>query len=305
MKKILLSLMVLLFIVPLRGNCADEEKLLYTIVNGRAIITGCEGETEFLEIPQAVESCTVTEIAPKAFYGCRSVRHVIFPPTLEKIGDYAFYACCSLEEAELPESLEKLGNSAFCGCTELERIVIPDSIGTISDSAFRACLALKEVNIPSGIKRIGNYSFSGCTGLECVTLGDELSEIGERAFFMCGELKEMHIPSSLTKLSPESVGYVPSNSGAAPMSGFTLSGRKDSEVQRYAVQCGIEFRPSNDIIRCSSAYHPSKKSQQTSEICVLSVLALFLTVLAACAARYAVLREKTDQKLRKMRNQSF
>ena len=276
MKKVLLSLLVLLFIVPMRGNCAENSRYLYTVVNGRAIITGYEGNPEFLEIPQVIDNCTVTETADNAFYGCRSLRRVILPPTMRKIGDHCFYACSSLEQAILPDGLEKLGDSAFCGCTSLEHIILPDSLHELSDSCFRACPALKEVNFPSGVRKIGGYAFSGCTGLEKVTFGDELSEIGERAFFMCGRLSEMYIPSSITRLAPESVGYVPSNHGAAPMQGFILSGRKNTEVQRYAEQSGITFKPSNDIIRRSSLFHPSKKSQQISEVCILIAFTVFV-----------------------------
>lgn len=290
MKKFLLGFLALFFIIPMRGNCASNGKYLYSIVNGRAIITGYEGEPEFLEIPQVIDNCTVTEITDRAFYGCRSLKRLILPPTMRKIGNESFYACYSLEQAILPDGLEKMGRAAFCGCTALEHIIIPDSLHEISESCFRACPELKEVNLPSGIRRIGNYAFSGCTGLERVTLGDELAEIGERAFFMCGSLKEMYIPSSLTKLAAESVGYVPSNAGASPMAGFRLGGREDSEVQRYAEQCGIAFTPSSDIIRSSTAYHPSEKSQKVSDICALSAFLLFVALIVGSKVRSSALK---------------
>ena len=279
MKKIITAILMLLFVVPMHGRCAGNGRYLYTVVNGRAIITGYEGEPEFLEIPQVIDNCTVTETADNAFYGCRSLKRVILPPTMRKIGENCFYACSSLEEAILPDGLEKMGRSAFCGCTSLEHIIIPDSLHELPESCFRACTALNEVNFTSGVRKIGGYAFSGCTGLEKVTFGDELSEIGERAFFMCGRLSEMYIPSSLTKLADESVGYVPSNDGAAPMQGFVLHGRKNSEVQEYAEKCGMKFKPNNDIIRCSSVFHPSKKSQKISELCVLLLFGMLFAVI--------------------------
>ncbi|MBR1823326.1 MAG: leucine-rich repeat domain-containing protein [Ruminococcus sp.] len=290
-KRIILSALVTVLllggIVPVRGKCADEGKFLYTAVNGRVIITGFDGEPEFLEIPQVIDNCPVTETANGAFYGCRSLKRVVLPPTMRKIGDSSFYACGSLKEAILPASLEKLGCSAFCGCTELEHIIIPDIVREIPESCFRACTALTEVNVPSGIKHIGNYAFSGCTSLERVTLGDGLSTIGERAFFMCGRLDNICLPSSLTELSTESLGFVPSNDGASPMAGFTVSGKKGSEAQRYAEENGIKFRPNTDIIRHSSAYHPSKKSGIISELCVITAFLLFLTIAAAAIPKKA------------------
>ena len=76
------------------------------------------------------------------------------------------------------------------------------------------------------------------------------------------------------------------------MSGFELSGKKGSEAQRYAEECGITFRKSNDIIRHSSAYHPSEKSQKASEICVLSAFVLFLsTAVASVISKNAIKRK--------------
>ena len=270
--------------VPL--DCrASEDELVYSIINGRAVITGFRGEPEFLEIPQTIENCNVTEIKLGAFYGCSSLRRIILPPTLEKIGENSFYACYSLEEAVIPDSVVKLGNGCFCGCTSLSSVTIPLGISEIPVSCLRACVMLETVNIPSNVRKIGAYAFSGCTGLRKVTLGEELKEIGERAFFMCSQLERLYVPSSLTVLDKEAVGYGPSNQGAAPITGFELSGRKSSAAARYAEECGIKFIPNNDIIRTAASYHPSLRSEKVSEICVSVIMLVFLVAAAANAPR--------------------
>lgn len=266
--------------VPL-GCSASEDELIYSIINGRAVITGFRGEPEFLEIPQTIESCKVTEIKLGAFYGCSSLRRIILPPTLEKIGENSFYACYSLEEVIIPDSVVKLGNGCFCGCTSLSSVTIPLGISEIPVSCFRACVKLEKVNIPYNIHKIGAYAFSGCTGLETVTLGEELKEIGERAFFMCDALEKLYIPSSLTQLDKEAVGYGPSNQGAAPMTGFELSGRRRSAASGYAEECGIRFIPNEDIIRTAASYHPSLHSEKVSEVCVSVVMLVFIAAAAA------------------------
>ena len=268
--------------VPL-GCRASEEELIYTIINGRAVITGFRGEPEFLEIPQYIESCKVTEIKLGAFYGCSSLKRIALPPTLEKIGENSFYACYSLEEVIIPDSVVKIGNGCFCGCTSLSSVTIPLGISEIPVSCFRACVKLETVNIPYNIHKIGAYAFSGCTGLKTVTLGEELKEISERAFFMCDSLEKLYIPSSLTLLEKEAVGYGPSNQGAAPMTGFELSGRKGSAAEKYASECGMKFIPSRDIIRTAASFHPSLRSEKVSEVCVSVVMLVFIAAAAANA----------------------
>lgn len=288
MKKILLVFAVLiLFAVPLDCS-ASEEDLVYSVINGRTIITGYRGQPEFLEIPQIIENYPVTEIRAGAFYGCRSLKRIILPPALEKIGENSFYACYSLEEIIIPDSVKKLGNGCFCGCTSLTYVTVPVGISEIPESCFRACVNLGEVNIPENVRRIGCYAFSGCTGLSRVTLGEELNEIGERAFFMCENLEKLYVPSSLTLLEKESVGYAPSNQGAAPAAGFELSCRHGSAAEEYADSNGVKYVITDDIIRTAASFHPSERSERLSEICVAAVLLAF----TAAAARSSSARKR-------------
>lgn len=286
MKNFLIVFAALMLIaVPLK-SFASEDELIYSVINGRTVITGYRGEPEFLEIPQIIENCPVTEIRTGAFYGCRSLKRLILPSTLEKIGDNSFYACYSLEEVVIPDSVQKLGSGCFCGCTSLTAVTVPVGISEIPESCFRACVALKEVNVPGNVRRIGAYAFSGCTGLSRVTLGEELTEIGERAFFMCGALEKLYIPSSLTTLEREAAGYAPSNQGAAPVAGFELSCRRGSAAEEYAEASGVNCVITNDIIRSAASFHPSLRSERLSEVCVAAVILAF----TAAAARSSSVR---------------
>ena len=65
----LLCIILLWGSIPVRGDSANEVKLLYTIVNGRVIITGCEGEAEFLEIPQVIDSYVLNAIMKISDFG--------------------------------------------------------------------------------------------------------------------------------------------------------------------------------------------------------------------------------------------
>ncbi len=218
----------------------------YTVTDGVAVVTGYEGEPEFIDIPHEIEGCPVAEIGERAFSSCLTLRRVIFPDSLRKIGNYAFYACDSLQSAPLPDSVVSLGEGCFCGCTKLSYMRIPSGLTELPDSCFRACTNLGEVRIPSNIRKIGDFCFSGCTMLSCVSLGENLSETGERAFYMCSSLESVCIPKSLRSIGKEAFGFIPSNMGAAVKAGFTLSGFDSSPADRYAEMSGIRFSASSE-----------------------------------------------------------
>ena len=62
MKYFLILITALIWLAVPFDCRASEDELVYSIINGRAVITGFRGEPEFLEIPQTIENCNVTEI---------------------------------------------------------------------------------------------------------------------------------------------------------------------------------------------------------------------------------------------------
>lgn len=271
----------------------DDVQFLYTIIGGKAIITGCEQDAEFIEIPSVIESCPVTEIGSRAFSNHSALKRVIFPETLRKIGDYSFYACYSLETANLPSELEKLGEGAFCGCTQLAYMGLPEKLTEIPDSCFRACTNMTETEIPWGVKKIGSYSFSGCTKLGYVSLGGGLEKVGERAFFMCGELRNVYIPSSVKEIGREAFGFIPSNDGAAVKNGFRIFGCSDATAQKYAEFNGIEYHSAPDALKVLAMHDLSAPAVKISERTVLMVLFSFIILYA--------LKNKYRKKLKKLK----
>lgn len=227
---------------------SDKSGYEYTIINNKATITGFKGEPTYIEIPETIDGCHVTEIRDNAFYECGTLRHIVLPDTIEKIGHHAFYACYSLESISIPDSVSEIGMGCFCGCASLSVISLPIGISRLPESCFRSCTSLKSIDIPANITAIGDFCFSGCTSLSSVSLSDSVTSLGDCSFYMCGNLSAMYIPDSVTSLGVCSVGYIPSDNGAVPVDGFTVIGKKKSPAQKYANENNLSFENADDAV---------------------------------------------------------
>lgn len=76
--------------------------------------------SEYAEEPQEM----ITEIAPKAFLSCKSIKKLFIPRTVSRIGDWAFAHMKGLEELVLPFRELTCGKKLFLDCGQLKRIRI-------------------------------------------------------------------------------------------------------------------------------------------------------------------------------------
>ena len=58
---------------------------------------------------------SLTEIGRSAFEGCKNLKKIFIPDSVEKIGDYAFNGCTNLNDISYKNSIN-LGDYAFSGC---------------------------------------------------------------------------------------------------------------------------------------------------------------------------------------------
>ncbi len=277
MKKLIIvmtAVVIMFFMPPVRASAAEKSGYVYTIINNEATVTGFTGEPVYVEIPESIEGCRVTEIRDNAFYECGTLKHVAIPNTVEKIGHHAFYACFSLESISLPDSVSEIGMGCFCGCSALNSISLPENLSKLPDSCFRSCTNLKIAALPQGITEIGDFCFSGCTSLTTVSLGDNVTSLGDCSFYMCDSLKGMYIPPSVENIGVCAVGYIPTESGAAPLEDFTLIGMKKSAARDYAENCSITFENAEDSVHAFAI-----KKVSGERVNVPSVFVIFAAVL--------------------------
>ena len=88
---------------------------IYTIEDGKAMITGFTGRDEHIVRPAKIDGIDVYGISANAFEDY-AIKSVIISDGVEVIDWFAFYGCSSLESITIPASVRRIGHSAFDGC---------------------------------------------------------------------------------------------------------------------------------------------------------------------------------------------
>ena len=106
-------------------------------------------------------------ICDNAFVGCRNLKYIDIPQSVEQIGAFAFNGCSYLQFLQIPEGLEVLRTGLFNECSSLLHIYMPDSVKAIFSETFQGCVSLQSIDIPIFVTSIGSYAFSGCKSMNC------------------------------------------------------------------------------------------------------------------------------------------
>lgn len=198
--------------------CVDRDLEEYTIKEGTVTLADnlferWQGTT--FHIPASVE-----QIGNKAF-AYTQIKALPEMPGLKRIGGEAFYGCKNLKKLTIPETVEYIGGSAFYGCSNiwsltynainaecesfmepnapLEKIVIGDKVRRLPGGLFGG-KEFTEVTLPACLERIDEFAFYGCKNLTTINLSDSIRYIGDNAFYGCSSLKNIHWPLRLTTI---------------------------------------------------------------------------------------------------------
>lgn len=212
--------------------------LTYIQTENEAIITGCTGSPETLEVPEQIDGLPVTEIRENAFYKCTSLKRAFIPESVSKIGRYAFFGCTALESAEINGSAQLIPEGLFYGCSNLDKVTLNSSPTVIGDYAFFGCDSITSFEIPLSVTDIGTYCFADCKSLSRVDFGYKLQNIGQYAFYNCQALENIVLPENILSIGQFAIGFLengmPSN--------ITITGAEDSIAGHYAGSNGIRFK---------------------------------------------------------------
>lgn len=198
--------------------CVDRDLEEYTIKEGTVTLAdnlfeSWQGTT--FHIPASVE-----QIGNKAFAGTQ-IKTLPEMLGLKRIGGEAFYGCKNLKKLTIPETVEYIGGGAFYGCSNiwsltynainaecerlmesnipLEKIVIGDKVRRLPNGIFSG-REFTEVTLPACLERIDEFAFYGCKNLTTINLSDSIRYIGDNAFYGCSSLKNIHWPLRLTTI---------------------------------------------------------------------------------------------------------
>lgn len=189
--------------------------------------------------PGRTGACVVADgalsIADFAFNGCKQLKEVTVPGSVETIGNGAFAECSNLERVNLTNGVLSIGEWAFGDSPALASIFLPASISAIGAGAFSGCAALTAISVdagnpsftsvdgvlfdnpmttllqyapgklgpysaPHGISAIGDYAFELCAGLTELTLPASVTTIGVGAFTGCRGLTRIYLAEGLEEI---------------------------------------------------------------------------------------------------------
>lgn len=198
--------------------CVDRDLEEYTIKEGT--VTLADNLFESWQGTTFHTPASVEQIGNKAF-AYTQIKALPEMPGLKRIGGEAFYGCKNLKKLTIPETVEYIGGSAFYGCSNiwsltynainaecesfmepnapLEKIVIGDKVRRLPGGLFGG-KEFTEVTLPACLERIDEFAFYGCKNLTTINLSDSIRYIGDNAFYGCSSLKNIHWPLRLTTI---------------------------------------------------------------------------------------------------------
>lgn len=200
--------------------CVDKNQEEYTIKDGTVTLAdnlfeNWLGNATTFHIPASVE-----QIGNRAF-AYTQIKALPEMLGLKRIGGEAFYGCKNLKKLTIPETVEYIGGGAFYGCSNiwsltynainaecesfmesnapLEKIVIGDKVRRLPRGIFSG-REFTEVALPACLERIDDSAFYGCKNLTTINLSDSIRYIGDNAFYGCSSLKNIHWSLRLTTI---------------------------------------------------------------------------------------------------------
>ena len=100
----------------------DKSELNYEIREEKAYICDSSKRIMSVTVPGKIMDFPVAGITKKAFLGCKSLREVSLPDTIESIGEWAFAFCNKLSTVTMPAHRIEIGKGVFDNDGALERI---------------------------------------------------------------------------------------------------------------------------------------------------------------------------------------
>ena len=188
--------------------------LTYEIADGKATITGYNGNEKAIAIPEKIENATVTALAEGAFAENLTLEVLVLPSTVESMGSSILKGCTSLRALKTPllgESADKnshlgylFGDATYADNARdvpasLKLLEISGSFAEIPAFALFDCNDLVAVRLAKSITTLGKYSFYGCFSLKYLTTG-YLVKLEDHAMDSCTSFVSLEFSVSLTEI---------------------------------------------------------------------------------------------------------
>ena len=230
MKKLLISLLALLFSAGLFADAVLIDGLYYNLGNTTAQVapdpeSGRPTYSAYLTvtIPASVYynnyTYPVVTIGTSAFEGCSNLQAVTLPNSITSINQDAFYGCSKLGSINLPEGLTTISQRAFYNCN-LSFITIPSTVNSMGKNVFygnplktiiwnavrcgfssseyapfyNATSQVTSFTFGDQVQLVPQYVCYGMNLLDTIVLPASVSSLGTYAFALCTGLKSINLP---------------------------------------------------------------------------------------------------------------
>ena len=130
------------------------------------------------------QTYTVTAIADRAFKGCKNLRTIVLPRTLERFYRSAFDGTgIMLNRDNWTDGCLWIDSMLIATDKTIKpRMVIPEGTRLIAAGAFQGNKTLVRIDLPASVTRIDHETFRDCKSLQKITIPATVTSIGEDAF---------------------------------------------------------------------------------------------------------------------------
>ena len=104
-----------------------------------AVITDADRKLKEAAVPDTLGGWPVEAVGRKAFLGCKRLRKVLLPETVNMVGEWAFAFCDSLTCVCLPRRAVELGKGVFKNDKKLRDILLYEADKTGGDDPAEVC----------------------------------------------------------------------------------------------------------------------------------------------------------------------
>jgi len=212
------------------GNWSYE-----VIDSSRCRVTGYNGTSGTVHIPEAIANHTVVAIGNGAFSGNENIVNVYIPRGISQIPMNAFKDAHNLKTVVVPEATSRICASAFEGCSALETVTGYTNIQYIETKAFKnsGLKSFTTYQNASGQHSIGSKAFENCHRLTTVKLYGNWS-IASEAFSGCENLYNIEYNNMSTIESAFSKSGFKGANSLTYLNGAQIFARKAG--QKYILQ---------------------------------------------------------------------
>lgn len=189
---------------------------------------------------------TITrDIDDYVFQDCVNLESVVFEEgtKIKYLGEWTFAGCKNLKSIQIPASVERVVHYTFEDCVSLETVTFEkgSKLELIGMNSFAGCESLKSIDIPSGCTEICDNAFLDCYNLSEVTLNEGVVEIGRAAFLNCYSLPQIYVPKTVQEIEALAFGCIYESGDYYSFNEFTVLGYPDSLAKQYAEAYNMKY----------------------------------------------------------------